>query len=81
MYNPELPLGYTSLIVSILVIGGIQCLLLGMIGEYLGRALLSINQRPQFVTRRVCGGMKIPGAKDTAGAGREDSSRVHGKPA
>lgn len=50
--NPNLPIGYASLIVSVLVIGGIQCLLLGTLGEYLGRLFLSVNRKPQYVVRR-----------------------------
>lgn len=55
MIDPDLPLGFASLIVSILIIGGIQCFLLGMLGEYLGRLFLSVNRKPQFVVRRKLG--------------------------
>lgn len=44
-----MPVGWSSLIVSVLILGGIQLLALGMIGEYLGRVLLHVNQRPQAV--------------------------------
>lgn len=44
-----MPVGWSSIVVTILIIGGFQLLALGMIGEYLGRALLTINQRPQYV--------------------------------
>ena len=44
-----MPIGWSSLIVTILIIGGVQLLALGMIGEYLGRVLLTINARPQYV--------------------------------
>ncbi|MBU1909335.1 MAG: glycosyltransferase family 2 protein, partial [Verrucomicrobia bacterium] len=53
--KPDLPTGFASLIVSILLIGGIQCFLLGMLGEYLGRLFLSVNRKPQFVVRRKLG--------------------------
>jgi len=43
--------GYASLIVSILVLGGVQLLSLGMIGEYLGRVHLNLNRKPQFIVR------------------------------
>ena len=46
--NPELASGWTSLIATILFIGGIQTLCIGMIGEYLGRTYLKLNGKPQF---------------------------------
>jgi undecaprenyl-phosphate 4-deoxy-4-formamido-L-arabinose transferase len=49
MLHPELPAGWTSLIATILFIGGIQTLCIGMIGEYLGRTYLKLNHKPQFV--------------------------------
>ncbi len=55
LVNPDLPMGYPTIIVSILVIGGLQCFLLGMLGEYLGRLFLSVNQKPQFIVRRKVG--------------------------
>ncbi len=47
--HPEWPSGYASIIATILFIGGIQTLCIGMIGEYLGRAYLKLNRKPQFV--------------------------------
>lgn len=44
-----MPIGWSSLIVTILMIGGIQLVALGMLGEYLGRVLLTLNSRPQYV--------------------------------
>jgi undecaprenyl-phosphate 4-deoxy-4-formamido-L-arabinose transferase len=44
-----MPVGWSSLIVSILILGGIQLLALGIIGEYVGRVLLHVNGRPQAV--------------------------------
>lgn len=43
--------GWTSLLISILLIGGIQLLMLGIIGEYLGRGLTELKSRPPYVLR------------------------------
>lgn len=42
-----MPVGWSSLIVSALILGGIQLMALGIIGEYVGRVLLHVNGRPQ----------------------------------
>lgn len=49
--GPEL--GWGSLMVALLLFSGTQLALLGLIGEYLGRMFLTVNQRPQSVVRTV----------------------------
>ncbi len=49
--HPEIPQGWASLIVTLLLVSGIQLFALGMIGEYLGRLFLKDVGRPQFVVR------------------------------
>lgn len=49
--NPQVPIGYTSLLATLLFVGGMIMLLLGLIGEYVGRIYISINQSPQYVVR------------------------------
>jgi dolichol-phosphate mannosyltransferase len=43
--------GWTSVIVSILIMGGIQVLILGIIGEYLGRAFIQAKHRPDYIIK------------------------------
>jgi polyisoprenyl-phosphate glycosyltransferase len=47
------PIGWASTIVVVLVLGGAQLVSLGMIGEYLGRAYLDLNRKPQYVVREA----------------------------
>jgi undecaprenyl-phosphate 4-deoxy-4-formamido-L-arabinose transferase len=49
MMFPDLPRGWASTIATILFIGGIQTLCIGMVGEYLGRTYLKLNHKRQFV--------------------------------
>lgn len=50
--NPNVPQGYTSLMVVILFFAGVQLLSIGIAGEYIGRLFLSQNKKPQFVIRK-----------------------------
>jgi glycosyltransferase involved in cell wall biosynthesis len=45
--------GWTSLMVVVLVIGGVQIAFLGLIGEYTGRILMNSNSSPKFVIREI----------------------------
>lgn len=45
--------GWGSLMAALLLFSGVQLMLLGVIGEYLGRMFLTVNQRPQAVVRDV----------------------------
>jgi len=47
--------GWASLVVVILVVGGVQLLAIGAIGEYLGRAYLHLNGKPQYVVKSTKG--------------------------
>ncbi len=50
---PQTAMGWTSLIVAVLIMGGIQLLALGVVGEYVGRVLLNVSNRPQYVRGTV----------------------------
>jgi len=43
-----IPLGWTSLIVSVMILGGTQLIALWVIGEYLGRSYIRDNKIPQY---------------------------------
>jgi undecaprenyl-phosphate 4-deoxy-4-formamido-L-arabinose transferase len=49
----DMPVGYSSTIAAILIIGGFILLTLGLIGEYIGRIYISLNNAPQFVVREI----------------------------
>ncbi|BBK33320.1 undecaprenyl-phosphate 4-deoxy-4-formamido-L-arabinose transferase [Stella humosa] len=47
------PAGWASLMAATLLVSGVQLVMLGMIGEYLGRLFLTVNRKPQGIVRTV----------------------------
>jgi glycosyltransferase involved in cell wall biosynthesis len=47
LYGKDVP-GYPSLVVSVMVIGGVQLILIGVLGEYIGKLLSEIKSRPVY---------------------------------
>ena len=55
--------GWASLMVVVLVIGGMQIVFLGLIGEYTGRILMNSNSSPKFIIREIKNGPQRSAAK------------------
>lgn len=53
--NPNLQMGYASMMSALLIIGGMLMLMLGLIGEYIGRIYICLNNSPQTVVREIIG--------------------------
>ncbi len=51
--DSTIPEGWSSTMALMLLLGGILLLVLGMIGEYIGRIYMCINASPQYVERQV----------------------------
>ena len=49
--NPSILAGYSSLMAVMLILFGILFVMLGMLGEYVGRVYMSLNNTPQYVIR------------------------------
>jgi undecaprenyl-phosphate 4-deoxy-4-formamido-L-arabinose transferase len=45
------PTGWSSLMAAMLLLAGTQLLLLGIMGEYVGRIYLGVSEKPQSVVR------------------------------
>ena len=51
--DPSIAIGYSSIMAIILFSSGLTMLLLGLIGEYLGRIYICINESPQYVIKNT----------------------------
>lgn len=49
--NPNVPIGFSAMMAALVFIGGMIMLMLGLIGEYIGRIYISLNNSPQYVIR------------------------------
>ena len=47
------PLGWTTTTVLLLIVGGFILIMLGLVGEYVGRVFMCVNATPQYVEREV----------------------------
>lgn len=53
--NPAVPMGFSALMSALVFFGGMIMLMLGLVGEYVGRIYISINNSPQYVIRDEVG--------------------------
>lgn len=51
LVNPTVPMGFSALMAALVFFGGMIMIMLGLIGEYIGRIYISINNSPQYVIR------------------------------
>jgi polyisoprenyl-phosphate glycosyltransferase len=65
--DPNLPLGWTLVMITIVAFAGVQSLALGLLGEYIGRILMIGTRKPAFSVRSVMGqGTRPPAVRPPA---------------
>ncbi len=52
-YSPDEVPGYTSIIISIFFVSGVQLFAIGIIGEYISRIFLESKERPSYLIREI----------------------------
>ncbi|HXT77937.1 MAG TPA: glycosyltransferase family 2 protein [Acetobacteraceae bacterium] len=62
--------GWTSVTTIVLIIGSVQLMTLGVIGEYLGRLYLEVKRRPLFIIERIIGQQAAEISPRSVGHGR-----------
>lgn len=68
--------GFASTIVAVLVLGGLQLVALGIMGEYIGRLHLNVNRKPQYVVRQFAGSFDADPCAAVLTAGRTEQQAV-----
>lgn len=71
--NPNVPVGFSAVMAALVFLGGMIMLMLGLIGEYIGRIYISLNNSPQYVIKECInrGGGEITRTERTDGNERE----------
>lgn len=51
--NNEVPVGYSTMVSLLTFFSGLTLMVLGMLGEYIGRIFISLNNSPQYVIKNI----------------------------
>lgn len=72
LINPAMQAGWPSLMCTLLLLFGVTFMILGVLGEYIGRIVFTVNHSPQYVVRDVVGKSAGENARVRSGAGLTD---------
>lgn len=56
--------GWTFMVIAILGVGGIQLIMLGVLGSYIGRIYTEVQARPLYVINRIIKNSEVPSGKN-----------------
>lgn len=76
---PDIPVGWSSTLCIMVVLLGLILMVLGVIGEYLGKIILILNNTPQYIVRETvnAGGGKLARAVcETVNTGKEELAQA-----
>ena len=55
---PDIPVGWSSTLCIMVVLFGLVLMVLGVIGEYLGKIIMILNNTPQYIVRETVNAAK-----------------------
>ena len=58
LVDPAIAAGYASMIAILLFIGGMIMVMIGLVGEYIGRIFMTVSDQPQYVIRETINAKK-----------------------
>lgn len=64
LLGDDVPVGWTSLLVVVLLLSSVQLIAIGMVGEYLGKVTLEVRRTPQFTVAET---VNLEPAEDAEG--------------
>jgi glycosyltransferase involved in cell wall biosynthesis len=67
LINPLVPMGWASVMCAMFLFFGVTFLMLGIVGEYVGKAILNLNNTPQFIVRDK---LNVEKKESNSGAGK-----------
>ena len=76
--DPNFVPGWASTLLPILLLGGVQILCVGIIGEYVGKIYLETKKRPRYLVGEKVGGARLGGAQVVPLAERRQGDRRRG---
>ena len=65
LVDPGVQVGWSSTMCIILIVAGITFLMMGIIGEYVGKLIMTMNQTPLYVVRDTLNTEKGQKAEET----------------
>jgi hypothetical protein len=68
--------GWSSTLAAVLILGGMQLVVLWIVGEYLGRVFEELKQRPIYIARQTPAEPRPAADNARAAAGQVDNSRA-----
>lgn len=74
--NPNVPIGFSAIMAVLVFLGGMVMLMLGMIGEYIGRVYISLNNSPQYVIRECINANQDMGMMHTERTENNERERI-----